>query len=103
MYSRAIGSNGLEMCPCCGYATLEQGADFEVCDICFWEDDGQDFLEIKSDIQEYGSPNGVSLETARKNYIEFGAAERKDLEHVRKVTEKDERLYDFSKRNNASQ
>lgn len=90
--SRKKGKNGLSMCPCCGYATLENVADFDICDICYWEDDGQDFIETS---EEFRGPNGVSLSEARKNYIEFGAAEKKDLEHVRKALESDELIIDF--------
>jgi len=89
---RAKGLNDLFMCPCCGYATLEAVADFEICDICFWEDDGQDELELDCEI---GGPNGVSLAEARGNFIEFGAAEKKDLEHTRLPNERDEQLRSF--------
>jgi hypothetical protein len=29
-------------CPCCGYLTLTEKAGDEICQICFWHDDGQD-------------------------------------------------------------
>ena len=29
-------------CPCCGYKTLPERGGFELCPVCFWEDDGQD-------------------------------------------------------------
>jgi hypothetical protein len=29
-------------CPCCGYLTLMERAGYEICDVCWWEDDGQD-------------------------------------------------------------
>ena len=29
-------------CPSCGYPTLEERSTYDVCDICNWEDDGQD-------------------------------------------------------------
>nr|WTB36094.1 CPCC family cysteine-rich protein [Streptomyces sp. NBC_00830] len=28
--------------PCCRYVTLEQRGMYEICPVCFWEDDGQD-------------------------------------------------------------
>ncbi|OZI40572.1 hypothetical protein CEG14_02080 [Bordetella genomosp. 1] len=53
-------------CPCCGYPTLDQGADFEICLLCDWEDDGQgetDAAEVR------GGPNGdYSLAEARSNF-----------------------------------
>lgn len=26
-------------CPCCGYITLESEHEYDICPICFWEDD----------------------------------------------------------------
>lgn len=26
-------------CPCCGYRTLVRPRNWELCDLCFWEDD----------------------------------------------------------------
>ncbi len=28
-------------CPCCRYETLTEHATFEMCPVCWWEDDGQ--------------------------------------------------------------
>jgi len=33
---------GLFTCPGCGYPTLEDRGEFSICQVCFWEDDGQD-------------------------------------------------------------
>ena len=54
---------------------------FEICDVCFWEDDGQD--DINAD-EVIGGPNGdISLTTGRINYKTFGASRKEDLPHVR--------------------
>lgn len=67
-------------CPCCGYATLDARGHYDICCICFWEDDGQD----NDDADTYrGGPNRVSLSEARLNFLTFGATEHKDLPHVR--------------------
>jgi len=29
-------------CPCCGSCTISERGDYEVCKVCWWEDDGQD-------------------------------------------------------------
>jgi hypothetical protein len=29
----------LYACPCCGEKTLEAQGDYEICDVCDWEDD----------------------------------------------------------------
>jgi len=68
-------------CPCCGYRTLEERAGFELCAVCFWEDDGQDDHDAD---EVRGGPNGdVSLAQARANYLKLGACRERDLPHVR--------------------
>ncbi len=32
-------------CPCCGYPTLGDASQFGFCQICWWEDDGQDDVD----------------------------------------------------------
>src|SRR6266508_4724462 len=46
----------------------------------FWEDDP---LSFQSPDEDVGGPNRVSLNQARKNFAEFGAAELKDKWAVR--------------------
>lgn len=75
-------------CPCCGFKTLGERGGFEICVVCFWEDDGQD--DHDADIVRGGPNGGLSLTQARANYREFGACERSMLEHVRPPTD-DER------------
>ncbi|MCL2225359.1 MAG: hypothetical protein FWB96_10390 [Defluviitaleaceae bacterium] len=31
--------NNLFPCPCCGNHTLEDIGEFDICDVCMWEDD----------------------------------------------------------------
>lgn len=68
-------------CPCCGCKTLEMRFGFELCPVCYWEDDGQD----DADADECkGGPNGsLSLRQARANYLLFGACEERMRENVR--------------------
>ncbi len=42
-------------CPSCGYPTLTERCSWEICSVCFWEDDGQDDQEEKD---VWGGPNG---------------------------------------------
>ena len=68
-------------CPCCGFKTLSERGDYEICAVCFWEDDGQDDDDADDVL---GGPNGsLSLTVGRANYQEFGASRRQDLPHVR--------------------
>src|SRR4051794_30348746 len=68
-------------CPCCGYRTLHERAGYEICRVCFWEDDGQD----EHDADEVrGGPNGtLSLTKARMNFHEYGAIEERHIKNVR--------------------
>ena len=60
-------------CPCCGYKSLElEPTDtYEICEICFWEDDGVHFRDPDYE----GGANNVSLRQAQKNFLQFGACE----------------------------
>jgi hypothetical protein len=68
-------------CPCCGCKTLAERTAFEICEVCYWEDDGQD----DGDADEWrGGPNGsLSLTEARANYLRFGACEASMVGNVR--------------------
>src|SRR5579859_4994235 len=57
-------------CPCCGYPSLHGRSGFEICELCWWEDDGQDD-ENADDV--LGGPNAkYSLNYARENFQTFG-------------------------------
>ena len=82
----AVGSteDGPHACPCCRHLTLDERAGFEICAVCFWEDDGQDDHDAD---EVRGGPNGpLSLTQARHNYVEFGACERTHVRDVRPPT-----------------
>lgn len=54
---------------------------FEICPVCFWEDDGQDDADAD---EVFGGPNGnLSLTQARANYKTFGAVDRRFVAKVR--------------------
>ncbi len=48
-------------CPVCGYLTLEERDAFNICGICFWEDDGIDDFEEN----EISGPNHMTLKEGR--------------------------------------
>jgi hypothetical protein len=57
-------------CPCCGFPTLRERNGFEICVICWWEDDGQDDADA-GDVRR--GPNGkYSLSAARANFVAHG-------------------------------
>jgi hypothetical protein len=60
-------SLGLLNCPCCRLPTLSKRSAFEICGVCWWEDDGQD--DPHAD-EVGGGPNGeYSLAAARVNFL----------------------------------
>jgi hypothetical protein len=68
-------------CPCCGCKTLDERGGFDICPVCFWEDDGQD--DNDADVVR-GGPNGsLSLTQARANYRRLGAADERRIKNVR--------------------
>jgi len=74
-------------CPCCGYKTLDEEppGTYDICEICYWEDDN-----IQFDDPDYeGGANVPSLRQAQKNFIEWGACEKRFIKFVRKPNEND--------------
>jgi cysteine-rich CPCC protein len=79
MYSRAIDRRDLSdaaqvcghfLCPCCKFPTLSECAGDEICDICKWQDDGQDDGDAAV---HYGGPNDeFTLNEARRNFLSHG-------------------------------
>ena len=68
-------------CPCCGYLTLDSRGNYEICTVCFWEDDGQD--DHDADVVRGGPNRGLSLTQARENFAKIGASEPRRLRNVR--------------------
>jgi hypothetical protein len=63
-------SPSLECCPCCGRKSLGERAAWEICRVCWWEDDGQDNIDAD---EVAGGPNAdVSLTAARLNFLAHG-------------------------------
>jgi hypothetical protein len=59
-------------CPCCKYKTLSERARYEICAVCFWEDDGRD------DNRDLG------FAKARDNFEKFGAVEERLAQYTRR-------------------
>ena len=54
----------LSPCPCCGYRTLDQPDIYQLCPVCFWEDDPHQTLQPDST----DGANGFSLIEGRETY-----------------------------------
>lgn len=66
----------LETCPCCGYRSLRERGGYEICRVCFWEDDGT------SNPESMSGPNQMTLSEARRNFEEIGAVNEAARRHV---------------------
>lgn len=66
-------------CPCCGFRTLKDSGAYEVCFVCFWEDD-----PVQKEYELFtGGANEVSLREARRNYIATAASDPQFVTRVR--------------------
>ncbi len=79
--SFVANSKGLYTCPCCGFYTLplQPPNSFEICPVCFWEDDG---LQYADPNMEDGA-NKMSLNQAKANYKKYGAIDESVKDFVR--------------------
>lgn len=66
MFTRALADSNIihhkHLCPACGFPTLNERAEYEVCVICLWEDDG-----TEADLTLVAPPNYRSLMQERIN------------------------------------
>ncbi len=92
-------------CLCCGYKTMdEERGSFDICPVCFWEDD-MFITPIKNEDEKFelihlhfdddneyekyldipsGANHGLTLREGRANFIEFGACDKSFIKNVRK-------------------
>lgn len=69
-------------CPCCGHLTLDSGpGDYDLCPVCFWEDDGG---QLRFPMSPDGA-NGISLMEAQGIYAKRGAMHSDFVRKVRKA------------------
>ncbi len=77
----------LHACVCCGFPTLTEPppGTFQICPVCFWEDDDAQFRD-----REYaGGANSISLAEAQDNFARFGAITEEHRAHVRAPTDRE--------------
>ena len=58
----------LYICECCGYKVLTLPGEWDICKVCFWENDGS-----AKDESIISSSNRMTLGEAKKNFLDFGA------------------------------
>lgn len=90
-------------CLCCGCFTLDERGGYDICPVCFWEDDAYIVIgdgEIKGVLVEdedsadellsrlidvpSGANHGLTLREGRENFRKFGACEEAMVRNVRK-------------------
>ena len=76
-------------CFVCGYMTLDERCDWDICPVCYWEDD-----VLVIDEQDTSSPanKGMMVSEAQANFALFGASTESRKDHCR--TPKSDELLD---------
>jgi hypothetical protein len=60
-------------CQCCGYKTLSVPEALELCQVCWWQDDGQD--DRDADAVRRTVNGTLSLSDGRRNFKHYRAAD----------------------------
>jgi|GEM_PF-716940 len=82
----------MKTCLCCGYKTIDDGSEYDICPICFWEDDPMAY----DNPDAIGGANGsTSLREAQRNFAEFGACERQFIKSVRAPNDYDQKDFEW--------
>lgn len=74
-------------CFICGYKTLDSRCDWDICPVCFWEDD----VLIQGDDDPKSPANGLFVSEAQANFMRFGAVDKNAVDKVRKPLADEER------------
>lgn len=68
----------IQQCPACDYFSLPKRGQYEICPVCFWEDDGLDVDQL----DVVSGPNHLTLRQARANFRQIGACDLNAREHI---------------------
>jgi hypothetical protein len=68
----------LHPCPCCEFKTLQKQGEYCVCEVCYWEDDGNKVNEV------YSAVNHMTLAEAKVNFLSLGIVNEKYLKYAHK-------------------
>lgn len=67
-------------CPCCGYLIFDEpSGSYDICEICFWEDDIVQLAFPNMD----GGANKCSLIEGQACFAQYGACEQRHVDDVR--------------------
>lgn len=53
-------------CFCCGYLTIKTRGEYDICPVCFWEDDGSE------DTERFSQANKMKLSEGISNFKKYG-------------------------------
>lgn len=70
-------------CPCRGYCTLDSRGGFDICQVCWWEDDDESEVYGQPARERPKGANHVHLWEARENYLTLGASEERFMQYAR--------------------
>ena len=76
---RQLFEKGFDKCPCCGYKTISTIGEYEICDLCLWEDDPSQ----RDNSLSLGA-NKVSLKKGQENFLRFGICDRDLIDKITK-------------------
>jgi hypothetical protein len=80
----------LLVCPCCDYLTLTERGQYEICEVCFWEDDGTQSPD------GYSAPNRLFLVMGQENFLKLGACDEFAVSMVKKDAKSRYKKQDYS-------
>lgn len=83
--------SGKHPCIICGHKTLDNRGDWDICPVCFWEDD----VILGNDDVRSPANSGVYVSEAQANFVKFGACRPEHVEEVRSPTDEEERDNSF--------
>ena len=75
-------------CPCCGYKTLPSRGDYELCPVCWWEDEGVEPWE-------FSGPNAQTLVEAQQEFLSESRPYRQRPGKVRRPKRREARDPDW--------
>ena len=83
-------------CPCCDYLTLSARDCYEICPVCFWEDDGTQHPDGGS------MANRLTLGEAQENFLKFGACDERAVAFIKIDAKLQYRKLDYRALNNST-
>jgi hypothetical protein len=77
----------MDTCACCGYKTITENGNYEICPICYWESDPVQ----EADPWFAGGANVPSLFQAQMNFQKHDVMEKRFLANVRVPNQNDKK------------